>query len=87
MNQKVTLSPIPTGLPLVRRLAILWVFNIEFNLNPDTMHPDAYKSLLDLLTKQEKNPMYWTIQECDEFLSSIIIPPPSLSSTFQILPQ
>ena len=81
MNQKGIKSPIPSGLPRACVLAIRWVFAIEFDLDPRKMHPDAYKALLDLLAEQGKNPMDWTLQECDEFLTSLITDPPPAQKT------
>lgn len=81
MNQKGIQSPIPHGLPRACVLAIRWVFALEFDLDPRKMHPDAYNALLGLLSEQGKNPMDWTLQECDEFLSSLITTPPPVKKT------
>jgi len=66
-------QPAPTAaLTPSRALAIRWVFLLELKLDSTQLHPTAYEALLNLLSKECKNPMDWTDHKCEFFLVSII---------------
>lgn len=70
--KRKNLSPIPLHISTPRRLAIRWVFCIEFDIDPDTIHPTAYSRLLEKLDEEAKNPMEWTEQECQQFVVDLV---------------
>ena len=49
-----------------KKLARKWVYKLEWDLNlDDLLCPEAWDSIL---TEDNKNPLYWSDRECEEFL-------------------
>lgn len=54
-----------------RRLAIQWVWKIEFNVDVDDLwmlSPTTINNLIQMLRDDSKDPILWTEQECEDFV-------------------
>jgi len=68
-------SPIPAGISVPRKLAIKWVFRLEFDLEVETLSLPTFYRLLNALEEQSKNPMDWRENECQSFVMDLIKDP------------
>jgi hypothetical protein len=53
-----------------KKLARKWVYKLEWGLDPDKLFcPEAWDAIL---TEDNKNPLYWSEAECEEFLYCLV---------------
>jgi hypothetical protein len=59
-----------------KKLALKWVYKLEWGLNFDTV---VCREIWEkILTEDNKNPLYWSEAECEEFIYSLICQLPRL---------
>lgn len=64
-----------------RTLALQWVWRIQFNLNFEELWmltPATVRTLIDLLREENKDPMQWSEEECEEFVLALSQEAPAL---------
>lgn len=53
-----------------KKLARKWVYKLEWDLDPEKLLcPEVWDAIL---TEENKNPLKWSEQECEEFLEALI---------------